>query len=45
MKSVGWIVAVGRPEDKLHEERSYTAKFLKRRLGRKAGARVREAAE
>ena len=45
MKSVGWIVAVGCPEDILGEERSYTAKFLKGLLGRKAGARVRDAAE
>ena len=45
MKSGGEIVAAGRPEDILGEERSYTAKVLKGLLGRKAGARVREAAE
>jgi excinuclease ABC subunit A len=37
----GEIVAIGRPEEIVNEPRSYTAKFLKGLLGRRA----REAAE
>ena len=40
----GEIVAVGRPEDVVHEERSYTGRFLKELLDRRPQKRV-EAAE